>query len=70
MLWYLMGLTDPSGPPYLFWSGIAGHMDMAVFLLVYRKLNCHEPRCPRLGHHPYEHYQYCKKHHPVVKNKV
>lgn len=65
-----MGLTDASGKPYLFWSGIGA--DLSEFAVVggvfaaYRKHNCHVHRCWRLARHPVADTQWivCRRHHP------
>lgn len=68
-----MGLNPLSGPGYSFWSGIGNDLPIYVigflpmFLAWYRKNECHYPHCHRLGHHPYKHFQFCKKHHPLTK---
>lgn len=59
------------GDAYNFFSGIGN--DLPIYLLGflpfmlawYKKNKCHWPRCHRLGHHPYKHYHYCGRHHPV-----
>jgi len=64
------GLDDPSGAPYLFWSGIVGD----VFLVgagwaIVRRLNCHVRGCLRVGIHDVvgTPYRTCRKHHPAVR---
>lgn len=39
---------------------------------MYRKYNCHEPKCWRIGRHPVEGTPYitCRKHHPKVPTKL
>lgn len=68
--WFLWvtGSSNVSGKWYGFWSGFAG--DIPMFLgvgVLWRKVNCHEPRCPRIGTHhvPGTHYVKCRKHHPL-----
>ncbi len=69
--WLLVfiGVTDPSGMPYLFWSGIFG--DITIFVAIgvwYWKHTCHDPGCWRIARHAHEHgkYQFCRKHHPEI----
>ena len=64
---HLVGADNSSGPAYLFWSGIVGDFGLlGVFALAYRKLNCHQPGCWRMGHHGHDNgkYHYCRRHHP------
>lgn len=61
------------GNAYAFWSGVGN--DLPIYLLGilpaivlwYRKNECHERSCHRLGHHPYKHFHFCVKHHPLTK---
>ena len=66
MLW--AGLTNGSGPQYLFWSGIAGDIWLTVPFVLYRKHNCHVRRCWRIGKFPLSDTPYvvCGRHHPDV----
>lgn len=66
-LMVFLGLTDPSGPWYLFWSGIVGDLpEFAVFVLVWRRVNCHARGCWRVGLHAVNGtpYRVCRTHHP------
>lgn len=69
VLYHLMGLDNPSGAWYLFWSGFGGHV--VVFLGVvsafWKRWNCHESGCWRLGKHPYGNFMFCRKHHPEIE---
>lgn len=48
---YWLGLTNPSGPVYLFWSGFFGDVTIfAAAVLFLRHKNCHRKGCWRLGH--------------------
>ena len=60
---YLLGLTDPGGWPYLWWSGIGLALIAGVGRNVQyaRHHNCHTKRCWRLGH-PHEGVVKCRKH--------
>jgi hypothetical protein len=59
------------GDGYAFWSGIANDLPIYVlgvvpmFVAWYKRNKCHHPRCHRLGHHPYKHFQFCGQHHPI-----
>ena len=68
------GTVDEPGPYYAFWSGFGS--DLAEFAIIgtiatgvyhlFRRYNCHEPRCWRVGNHPAAGGQFnlCYKHHP------
>lgn len=53
---HIMGLDNPSGAWYLFWSGFAGNVEKIAIIggvvAFLRKHNCHEHRCWRMGRHP------------------
>lgn len=36
---------------------------------VYHMFECHVSDCKRLGRFPYEHYRFCRVHHPSVPTK-
>lgn len=64
-LQHLLGMDNPSGPLYLAWSGWVG--DIPLFggaWVLYRRHNCHEPRCPRIGRHSHGDATYCRHHRP------
>jgi hypothetical protein len=64
---HALGLTNPGGGWYLAWSGIVGDLpELAVFALVWRRLNCHAKGCWRVGMHRVRnsHYLVCRTHHP------
>src|SRR5262249_22686173 len=68
------GTVDEPGPYYAFWSGFGS--DLAEFAIIgtiatgvyhlFRRYNCHEPGCWRIGSHPAAGGQFnlCYKHHP------
>lgn len=74
LLIHLLGLDNVSGRAYAFWSGFGSDVTefgmMAGLLGLFRKHNCHQAWCPRIGHHPWADsatgltYQLCRKHHP------
>jgi hypothetical protein len=79
LLVHLLGLDDPAGAWYLFWSGPGSDLGyLAVFgglAAHYRRHTCHvdHPRfCWRPGVHPVSGtpYRACKKHHPAVPDRV
>ena len=68
------GTVNESGPYYGFWSGfgsdlaefsILGAIGTAAYQL-FKKYNCHEPGCWRVGTHPAAGGQFllCYRHHP------
>jgi hypothetical protein len=68
------GTLNEPGPYYGFWSGfgsdleefgILGAIGAAIYSL-FRKYNCHEPGCWRIGNHPAAGGQFnlCYRHHP------
>lgn len=60
----VLGLTDPSGPWYLFWSGIGADLPMfGAGLTLYIKHQCHSRRCLRIGRHHTDNTIYCTRHH-------
>lgn len=68
-LW--IGLTNASGPQYLFWSGFFGDMSIfAAAVVLYRRHNCHARWCWRIARHPVEgtHYVTCRHHHPEMED--
>jgi hypothetical protein len=73
------GTVDEPGPYYGFWSGfgsdltefgIIGAIATAAYQL-FRKYNCHEPGCWRVGNHPAAGGQFslCYRHHPDYRGK-
>jgi hypothetical protein len=70
MLVHILGLDDPSGYWYLFWSGFAGSLDKLALAgaayAVIRRHSCHEPRCWRVGRHHVDQdgiaFVYCRHH--------
>lgn len=69
---HCLGLDDSSGGVYLFWSGFGS--DLAEFTLigiVYKKLNCHQSGCYRIGLHHVGQTGLitCRKHHPILSKK-
>lgn len=66
MLANILGLTNASGPWYLWWSGIFGDASiLAVPVILYRKHNCHRPRCWRVGRFPDGPWTVCRRHHSL-----
>lgn len=58
------GANNTSGVAYGFWSGFVG--DLFIFgtmVTFYKKHNCHQQRCWRVGKHVVDGTPYCSKHH-------
>lgn len=58
-----------SGHGYAFMSSVAGATGFfAIGVILYRRMNCHESGCWRLGKHHVEGTPYvtCHKHHPTL----
>ena len=71
-IWWHLGLSN-NGPWYAFWSGFGSDLaEFAIVGVVYRKVNCHDARCWRIGLHHVEGTPYttCRKHHPVIDAPV
>jgi hypothetical protein len=73
------GTINETGPYYGFWSGfgsdltefgIIGAIATAAYQL-FRKYNCHQPGCWRVGNHPAAGGQFslCYRHHPDYQGK-
>ena len=73
------GTVNETGPYYGFWSGfgsdreefgILGAIGAAIYSL-FKKYNCHEPGCWRIGNHPAAGGQFhlCYRHHPDFRGK-
>lgn len=69
-LMHWLGLTNASGPQYLFLSGAAGDLSyLGALGLAYRKLCCHQRGCWRLGHYTDDHRRVCRRHHPIERHR-
>ena len=69
LLIHVLGLDDPGGRWYLWWSGIAADAsELAIFgglFSVYRRHQCEVQRCWRLGRHQTAaRHMTCRHHHP------
>jgi hypothetical protein len=73
LLFTILGLNNPSGYWYLSWSGWVGCLIyLGIFATLYKKLNCHQTGCYRIGLHKVGNGTLivCKKHHPAIPSKV
>lgn len=62
---HVLGLDDPSGNFYLFWSGFFG--DVTIFAAAigfYFHRVCHDDGCHKWGRHTVNGSPYCKQHKP------
>jgi hypothetical protein len=69
-LYVATGLSDPSGPQYLFWSGFFGDLPLlAAGFIWYRHHKCAE--CLRYAHLEVQgtHYKTCHKHSTIDLHK-
>lgn len=67
LLAHILGLDNPSGHWYSFWSGFFGDASILTTPAVLaRRHNCHTRGCPRLGRHPVAGttWTVCRRHHP------
>lgn len=70
-LLYITGVTDLLW--YNWWSGFWGGMSLfGMFVVAYRKLNCHVDGCRRIGVHRVAGTPFivCRVHHPEVPDKI
>jgi hypothetical protein len=61
-----------SGKASAFFSGFGADLgELTIFTILFRKLNCHAPRCPRIGHHPTADglHHLCRRHHPDIPRR-
>lgn len=68
LILHWLGIDTTTGPAYAFWSGAGSDLAyLGIFLALWRHVNCHEPKCPRVGHLPVEGttYKVCRRHHPA-----
>jgi hypothetical protein len=73
------GIYNESGPYYGFWSGFGSDLEefgilgaiAAAIYSMFKKYNCHEPSCWRIGNHPAADGQFhlCYRHHPDFQGK-
>jgi hypothetical protein len=71
-----VGSENEPGVWYGFWSGFGSDIGEVTIIggmiMMYRKHNCHQPGCWRIGRHRIEgtEYMVCRKHHPDDHAKV
>lgn len=63
--------TDGTPPNYNFWSGFGSDLgEVALFGAVlggYKKHNCHQQHCWRIGRHIVDGTPWCNKHHAAAR---
>jgi hypothetical protein len=70
---HVLGLRDSSSNWSSFWGGFGSDIpEFAIFVVLWRKINCHAKGCPRIGLHKVDGTPYvtCRKHHPVHAGSV
>lgn len=71
LIW--LGITNASGHAYLAWSGVGSDVsELAILGAVfggYRKHNCHEPHCWRIGRHLVDGTPWCDLHHQAARTE-
>lgn len=71
-----VGAENEPGVFYGFWSGFGSDLGefamLGIFVTLYRRHNCHQPGCWRIGRHKIEGTEYvvCRKHHPEDHDDV
>lgn len=78
LIFHWLGLDSASGPAYLAWSGVGSDLsELAIvggLVAVYRRHNCHQRWCWRVGRFPVANGQFvtCRRHHPdpVIRDGV
>jgi hypothetical protein len=61
LLAHWLGLDNPAGPIYAFYSGSGSFiLKGSIIVVLWHHLNCREPGCKRLGRHHLG--GFCRKH--------
>jgi hypothetical protein len=66
----IAGLDDPTGPVYLFWSGIGADLgEFAIVAVIWHHLNCHVKGCWRIAGHrnPQTGFRSCMRHRRIAQ---
>lgn len=70
-LMHVLGVDDVSGRWYGFWSGAGSDIGelalIGAVLGMFRKHNCHQRRCWRVGRHIVNGTPYCNRHHEQAR---
>lgn len=74
ILSFIMTITRINGGAWLnWWGGLGSSLsEFGIFLVIWKKFECHAPGCHRIGLHRTADgaYVLCRKHHPDVKNDL
>lgn len=65
-LLHILGVDDPAGRWYLWWSGAGADLSyLAAPIVLWQRHNCHVRGCLRLGHHDLTGtpWRVCRRHH-------
>ena len=65
-----LGIDTQQSPFYDFWSGVGTQLKpgwLWVGFLVYRRHNCHQQRCWRIGKHTVDGTPWCTRHHEQAR---
>jgi hypothetical protein len=75
---HVLGVDDPTGRWYAWWSGFAGDVTLVAAILTapyvqWKRNNCQVRRCWRFGRHPFTDEgvtrHLCYLHHPDVQDR-
>lgn len=68
------GTVNEAGPWYGFWSGFGSDIgEVALIGAVlggYKKHNCHQHHCWRIGRHVVDGTPFCNRHHQAAREKL
>jgi hypothetical protein len=72
-LLHFLGLDSASGTAYLAWSGAVSDLGeialIGAVLGAYRKHNCHQEHCWRIGRHVVDGTPWCNRHHQAARKE-
>jgi hypothetical protein len=70
---WLLGIDNEAGRPYAFWSGFGGSIPdfliLGGLITMYRKHNCHDKGCWRIGKHTVDGTPWCSRHHQAARDR-
>lgn len=72
---YMTGSANTAGTPpnYNFWSGFGSDVGeatlIAAILGMFRKHNCHQHHCWRVGRHIVDGTPFCNRHHEAARKQ-
>jgi hypothetical protein len=66
-----LGMDNLSGPVYGFWSGFGSDVSEVALIGavfgIFRRHNCHERHCWRIGRHVVDGTPWCDRHHLAAR---